>query len=733
MASSTSLGFVPKGRRLQDISNDELAQLLKLSRKEVPARRALLSRQQTDPAWVAATLDALPAATLALLSLLVEAGGLMLEHELACAAREDFGMSANDCRVAVDPAIASMLVVPLRVRGDEIAFAVVLPAGTLIAPLVANLELCELATAAFVASESPAQNARTFLAACLALRHFDLKLTHEGRPHRGAIKRLAKQGGLDEASLEAMLVTGLDLGMVSLEGELMRPDTVALAGAAIGRYPGVPALAELQALLAGGPVASAALVRSLRRRAEREHVSLLGGDALAYLPGFEVGTVDGVAAVTRGTLEGVASGHVMPSFEVFLAPESRLLDVVHVGACCEWVRVDRAIVARITKPSIARAVAGGSSAGQILEQLAAASRHPIPQNVEAAIRDWAGSVVSAAIATGHVIVVDTSARARVAPVLAKFAARELAPGVFVAGGDEDLREITLALTRAGIYHREVPPVRPLASCAPEPEPPSPPPGAARIRTRVAAWRRGEPFEGVRDDFLDKYRVAEATPIVKATHVAQATQAIHAAQVTTSATRTSSELFERWALKHDCRLDDDEPSRDGILSLLTMLSAGEAASILDNSRDVGQLLRALSKVMVKPGLLWQRADLREHLQVAARRSEVLALQLARDTRYIEITQMMRRGTVWMVLGEDIVSGAAVALRLDDIQAIAALPDDFDFGSFDDDDDDGDDGGDGPLDRKPWRPAQGEAPPAGHLPCPCGSGVRYRHCCRDTATA
>lgn len=663
MSSSTSVGSVPKGRRLQDISNDELAQLLKLSRKEAAARRALLSKQQTDPAWVAATLDALPAATLALLSLLVEAGGLMQEHELACAAREDFGMSANDCRVAVDPAISSMLVVPLRVRGDEIAFAVVLPAGTLIASLVANLDLYELSTAAFVASESPTCNARTFLASCLALRHFDLKLTSEGRPHRGALKRLAKQVGLDETSLEAMLVTGLDLGMLSLEGELMRPDTPALAGAAIGRYPGVPELATLQAQLVGGPVAFAALVRSLRRRAESEHVSLLDGDALAYLPGFEMGTVGGVAAVTRGTLEGVASGHVMPSFEVFLPPESRLLDVVHVGACCEWLRVDRAIVARITKPSIARAVASGSSAGQILEQLAAASRHPIPQNVEAAIRDWAGSVVSAAVATGHVIVVNPSAGARVASALAKFAARELAPGVFVAGDDEDLREITLALTRAGIYHREVVPARPLPSCAPAPEPAPPPSGAARIQARVAAWRRGESFEGVRDDFLDKHRVTQASHVAQAAHVSQAVQATPLA---TSVTWKASE----------------------------------------------------------------QAGLRERLQVAARRSEVLALQLARDTRYIEITQMMRRGTSWMVLGEDIVSGAAVALRLDDIQAISALPDDFDAGGFDDDDVVGDDG---LFARKPWRPAHGEAPPAGHLPCPCGSGVRYRHCCRDTATA
>jgi len=749
MTFSTSAGL--DGWRLQDAPNDELASLLRVSREEVTALRATLVKQQRDPAWIADALAALPAATLALLSLVIEAGGVAMEAQLLRAARESFGMSRSDCRIALAPAVSRLLIVPLSGGdNDELAFGVVLPAGALIAPLVADLDLYELPAAGFVATESPAQNPRTFLATCVAARHHDVKLTMEGRPHRGSIKRLAKQVGLDEDSLDTMLRIGLDLALLKMEGELVRPDVSALADAAGGRYARHPVLAAVQDQLAGGPVASAALSRSLHRRRDWTHASSLGDEILACLPGFEIGTVDGVAAVAHRAVEGVASGHVTPSFEVFLPPESRLLDVVHVGACCEWERLDRAFVARITKASIARAVAGGSSAGQILEQLAAAIRHPIPQNVEAAIRDWAASVIAATIATGHVVVVDPSVRARVAPALAELEVRELAPGVFVVGDDEGLRDVTLALTRAGIYHREVSPVRAPPERVSRPEPAVPALGAVRLRARVAAWRRGEAFEGVRDDFLDKHRAAQADRSATST-------------AGTAMASTPVALLERWAEKQQLRFDDDHPGHDGIEAIFSTLSEREASSVLDECRDLDELLHKLASLVVKQGwgkpagrsrqapaprpalerqtpvtMLWQHEDLRERLQDAAKRSELLALELAGGVRYIEITQVIRRGTIWMVLGDDITDGDAVALRLDDIQAIAALPDDFEAeleaeldaeleaGSGIDDDS-------GELPRKPWRPAPGQAPPPGHQPCPCGSGVRYRHCCRDIPTA
>jgi hypothetical protein len=126
--------------------------------------------------------------------------------------------------------------------------------------------------------------------------------------------------------------------------------------------------------------------------------------------------------------------------------------------------------------------------------------------------------------------------------------------------------------------------------------------------------------------------------------------------------------------------------------------------------------------------------------------MLAVQLAGGVRYLEITQMIRRGATWMVLGEDLKNDGAAALRLDAIQAIAALPDGFGddddvtfsvLGAFDDDSgafEDDDAGGNvGEAPRRTWRPGPGQAPPAGHVPCPCGSGVRYRSCCRDVPSA
>ena len=772
MASSTNrAGAGLDGWRLQDVPNDELMSLLKIPAQEVAAVRAALIKQQRDPAWIAAALDALPAATLAVLSLMVEAGGLVTEDALVRVARDRFGMSVDDCRVAVSPAFARLLMVLLRSPRGEMSLGMVLPAGALIAPLVADLDLYlnGLPAAGFVAAESPACNPRTLLATCVATRHLDVKLTLDGRPHFGAVKRLAKQVGVDDNSIDVLLRIGIGLGLLQVEGEVVRPDLPALAEAAAGRYPRHPALAAAQAQLADGPVASDALVRSLRRRDPQAW--FVDPDTLACLPGFAVGTVDGVAAVARRALEGVASGHVTPSFEVFLPPESPLIDVVHVGACCEWVRLDRALVARITKPSVARAVAAGASAGQLLEQLAAAIRHPIPQNVEAAIRDWASGVIAATIATGHVIVIDPAARGRAAAALAELDARELAPGVFVVDHAEELREIARALTQAGLHYRELSSARAPAARAPGPVPAAPAPGAPRLRARVAAWRRGEPFEGVRDDFLDQHRAARAARSGSAGSAGSARSAERPADAAAARPAT---LLEHWAAKHRLPFDVRNPGSNGIAAVLSELPQREVVRILEECRNLDQLLGTLAKLVGKQGrgkppparrpqtphrprapraplaLLWQQEDLRERLQDAARRGETLALQLAGGVRNVAITQAIRRGTTWMVLGEDIRDDEAVALRLDDIQAIAALPDDFghdddlDFGGPGDIDDDDDDdfgviddaagpGGRGELARRPWRPAPGQAPPAGHLPCPCGSGVRYRQCCRDVPIA
>ncbi|HEX3476659.1 MAG TPA: helicase-associated domain-containing protein [Kofleriaceae bacterium] len=740
MRSSTEL----RGAwQLQDIPDDVLADFLRIPRPELRGRREVLDRQMRDPVWIAATLEGLPAAALAILHLVIEAGGLIPEHHLADLA-ERFGLSERDCAAATHAAIQCALAVPLMSRSQQRMIAAVQPAAALVAPLVAGVDLLELPAAELVAAESPARNPRVFLAVCAAARHTEIKLTASGQIHRTSVKRLARQVGVDDASLDALLRTGLRVGVLAADGEVVRPDLAALAAAAEGRYPRYPALAELAAQLGDAALDGRSAAALVGRSLPPGHASL-PYQALGDLPGFAVGTVKGVEACRRQPPGGAAAGHVTPSFEVFLPPGSRLIDVVHVGGCCEWERLDRAFVARITRPSIARAVSAGETAEQILARLAAASRHPIPQNVETAIRDWAGGAVSATIATGHVIVVDASARARVAPALARFAARELAPGVFLVDEDARIRDVVVALGRAGVQHREAAagsggatPGSAAGSTAVPVEPARETPAAARLRARVSAWRRGEPFEGVRDDFLEKHRAAHpALPVA----------------VPGCSPRA---LFERWAAKIDPRVLRDLPRLEAITSIANAIPESELEALLEDSRDLDDLVARFARLAARhtrpppsrsspgtgarrqrpPALLWQTEDLRERLRRAGQHGEALALDLATGVRYVEISRVMQRGATWMVLGDDLASADAVALRLDAIRAVAALPDDFDITSdaLDDDlDEDDDPDDDAPPVRRPWRPAEGQAAPPGHVLCPCGSGDRYRKCCRAVVTA
>jgi Helicase conserved C-terminal domain len=757
MSSSTDH---PVGFTLDRVPDDELASMLNVARKDVAARRKTLAAQHADPAWIARTLDALPAATLAVLHLVCDGGGIVLEDHLFREGQSRFGLSEDDCRAAAIPAIERLLAIPLTTPHGDIALGIVLPAGKLVAPLVAGLDLLELAPAAFVPVEHAVRNARTFLAVCVATRHVDVKLTNEGRPHRSATKRLAKQVGLDEALIEELLINGLSSGLLTIEGEgeLLRPDPEALAAAANGRYPYCPVVAAAQDRLGLGPLPVHGLLDSLLRRRELAVGGYVGLDAFDYLPGFVTGTVEGTHAVMLRMIEGSAAGHVTPSFEVMLPPESRLLDVVQVGACCDWDRLDRAIVGRISKASVMRAVAGGSSAAEIVAQLGAASRHPIPQNVEAAIHDWAGSVIAATIASGHVIVVEPGARDRVAPGLVGLGGRELAPGVFLVERDDARRQIEAVLARAGALHRAPAGPRPALRTTPAAAPASP--AAARVRARVSAWQRREEFEGKRDDFLELSRkIADAE---------------------LGALRQVEQQLASWERKRGDALDHDDPAHHALVGILASLPADTRNGMLASSHDMGELLRALSKVAPSrglisvprsspaarvpsaprmprssrrpprpPPLLWQDDGVRARIEQAAEDVEALALQLPTGVRYVEVDRVLRRGTTWMVLGNDVRTGDSVAVRLDDIQAIAAMPDDLDAydlslpsdlsaderADVDVDVDaeavDAADAADAP--RRPWRPAPGEAGPAGHLPCPCGSGTRYRSCCRDLPRA
>ena len=80
------------------------------------------------------------------------------------------------------------------------------------------------------------------------------------------------------------------------------------------------------------------------------------------------------------------------------------------------------------------------------------------------------------------------------------------------------------------------------------------------------------------------------------------------------------------------------------------------------------------------------------------------------------QLKRNGTTWFVLGTD-HEDQNVAIPLTQILATASPESSPPTAPG----------------SRPWHPAAGQPPPAGHLPCPCGSGERYRSCCRDAPSA
>src|SRR5690348_5280871 len=191
VSSSTSSGWLEplRGWRLDDIPDLALASMLGIPGDQVPARRVELAEQCRQAAWVDAALDALPAATLAILQMLAEAGGVATDLDLTRQAAERYGLTERFYRHAVRPAMRAALAVPLSTRDAGSALALVQPAATLVAPRVIDLDLAPLPLTGFVPKAEAGADARTFLAVCIATRHIDVKLNKTGTLHLGTVKR----------------------------------------------------------------------------------------------------------------------------------------------------------------------------------------------------------------------------------------------------------------------------------------------------------------------------------------------------------------------------------------------------------------------------------------------------------------------------------------------------------------------------------------------------------------
>jgi uncharacterized protein YchJ len=121
--------------------------------------------------------------------------------------------------------------------------------------------------------------------------------------------------------------------------------------------------------------------------------------------------------------------------------------------------------------------------------------------------------------------------------------------------------------------------------------------------------------------------------------------------------------------------------------------------------------------------WVTKDIYARLAAAVRTQSTYTLDLGRgQIQTVRVRKLIERGTMTMVLGENVDDESAIAVPLDGIVGIAEPTPSRGVGNR--------------LERAvettsastAWRPLEGQSPPPGHVACPCGSGARYRSCCR-----
>jgi hypothetical protein len=389
------------------------------------------------------------------------------------------------------------------------------------------------------------------------------------------------------------------------------------------------------------------------------------------------------------------------------------------------------MVWRLTKASVRRSVSAGVNASEILAALAAASRTAVPQNVEAAVRDWEGGTATAVLAKGRVIAVDPAAADRVRTVLADLDPRELAPGVFVVDERTPPDTIHARLRRADVSGRsQLTPV----DLEPRPSEARIGVGSPELRERVAAWRKQR--RTARPDLV-RPRAAAAPrgaaaepepPRTTAVMTAQAVMDTMRRELGPNAGLADFEAMARMVVRGLGKKRD--PLAREMMAQLEQLVVQIASGELDEAR-VAEMLRgsapaaAAPPLPPRPPLAWVRDKIGQRLQ-SIEPETPLALELGGSIKQIRFSRLLQQGDTWLVLGEEIDTGESVAVPLPRITELAVI------------------GAMAPARPRhrgaaasaapdPEPPSGPRAPsPApnlpGHIRCPCGSGARYRDCCR-----
>jgi hypothetical protein len=734
MSLTTSCGL--RAWRLDAIEPAIHAKVFKCSLDEARNRINRARREFGDPVRVRDVLDKLSAAALAALGVLIEAGGLMEHDELVDSAAKRFEMTPRDVEHGLFGLMAAPLVIPL-VSGDRRLVAVLDVAAQSLATLATGLAFPAVDAGSEIVPAPEHDDGRGLLATCMMLLHHEVKVTQSGAPHRAAVKRLAKLLGLAEAKLADDLETALCCDFAWIADDVLRPRVGRVAAAAAGSFAHLPMLdAFVRALReAVRPVPAEAVKAWMTAAARLDYTSspIDVGD-LAKLPGIRRG-LDGKHDVLEScALPDAAAATITPSFEVFLTPEVALVHLVAVLACAEPVRIDRVVVARITKESIRRAVAEGATGDGIVASLSAASRTPVPQNVVASIADWASGATFAATALGRVIVVPADAHDRTATALQTFAPQILAPGVLVVAADVSAASVARALDKAGIAQRRADHTSDPEEAVEAPAVTYPPlrTGDPALQRRIAAYRAG--------DSAERARGPSGTCSCGSTHE-------HHDDDEFGITDVSMERVERWERDRQPLSDEQatvfaalldvakRPDREFLLAAKTTNELTARIHIVMVERDgFGDLLRthreafarhlpaALDKLASEEpaDLDWFRSDIAPRLVAAQRTCATLALDLgAGGTRVARILKVSQQGRAAMLLAEDVTDGSSIAVPVTAVRGVAE-PAEYEAATTSSSSPSG-----------PWRPLPGQSPPPGHVPCPCGSGRRYRACCREAS--
>lgn len=758
--SFTTSGGLRSTWKLSATSPDVFAKMFRCPLPEAERRFGRARSEYADPRVVREMIDRLSVPAIAALAALVRAGGTAEPDQLAIDVAEHFRIPRRDFERSIAELISAVFVIPLMSGGSRELLAILDVAAPGVVAAVSGLELPALDPQLPVVPDPAHDDGRGLIVAAMATRHSDFKLNQNGELNRTTLKRGAKQLGVDETRLATWIDVAVALELVRPDrDDVLRPDVAAIAALARGDVFD-PRLAVFMRLLRerGAPITIEAVRHWMRQTALRSPGAPIRADQVVVLPSVRLGRQGDRAVVEWVARPTATAATVTPSFEVYLPPEGSLEQVVDVLACAELERIDRVVVARITKAAVRRAIAAGARGPELVAGLARASRVPIPQNVEASILDWATSLTVAKVGYGWAVVVPADAHDRAAKALEGHAAQALAQGVWLVDADVTSAMVTKLLDKAGIAEVRISDADgPLARSA-EREPGRTSPsrsnddvpfveGDRALQQRIAAFQAGDVAETARTKIGPEARRSSELD----EHGDEDGDALDISE-------EAIERVERWEREHEALSDDlatacaaiidvlPVADRDYLLGARTREALADRLDIVMNHRHglerfvqkhsalVGNVLgAAAAQSIARPdgpvsGVLrdapagerpWIRDDLLGRLYEAARANAVLELDIAGRVQTARLLRVVKQGKAAMLLAEDVSDDSSIATPVVAIRAIrepssAGEPDESET-----------------MTRAAWFPLPGQPQPPGHIPCPCGSGQRYRACCRDAA--